>query len=71
SYHNVKNKTEDKLVVMIQKFYLFEASKNENNVNENYEDKNNKELDDNLAIPNHYVVVLINNIVNLHHQVFN
>ncbi|CAG8796523.1 3802_t:CDS:2, partial [Dentiscutata erythropus] len=69
--YNVKNKTEDELVVLIQRSYLFDA-KNENDISEDYEDKNNEESDNDLEIPNHQVVVLvINNVVDLHHQVFN
>ncbi|CAG8800751.1 8727_t:CDS:2 [Dentiscutata erythropus] len=67
------------LIVQIIKFkekeFLYKVrydSQNENDISKDYEDKNNRELDDDLEIPNHQVVVLvINNIVDLHHQAFN
>ncbi|CAG8758144.1 14205_t:CDS:2, partial [Racocetra fulgida] len=69
--YNVKNKTEDELVALIQRSYLFDAE-DENDISEDYEDENNGESDDDLEIPNHQVVVLvINNVVDLHHQAFN
>ncbi|CAG8788440.1 21387_t:CDS:2, partial [Cetraspora pellucida] len=69
--YNVKNKTEDELVALIQRSYLFDAE-DENNISEDYEDENNGESDDDLKISNHQIVVLvINNIVDLHHQAFN
>ncbi|CAG8605709.1 8956_t:CDS:2, partial [Scutellospora calospora] len=59
------------LVVLIQRSYLFDAE-NENDISEDYEDENNGESDNDLEIPNHQVVVLvINNIEDLHHQAFN
>ncbi|CAG8668640.1 7066_t:CDS:2, partial [Cetraspora pellucida] len=69
--YNVKNKTKDELVALIQRSYLFDAE-DENDISEDYEDENNRESDDDLEIPNHQVVVLvINNIVDLHYQEFN
>ncbi|KAF0513377.1 hypothetical protein F8M41_017792 [Gigaspora margarita] len=63
--YNIKNNSEDKLVAIIQRSYLFDASENKNDV---YEDENNKESDDDLEISKHQVVVfVINNIVDLHH----
>ncbi|CAG8632899.1 4912_t:CDS:1 [Dentiscutata heterogama] len=69
--YNVKNKTKDELVAMIQRFYLFKVSEDENDVSEDYKYVNNKELDDDLVISNHQIVVLINNIVDLYHRAFN
>ncbi|CAG8790887.1 15163_t:CDS:2 [Dentiscutata erythropus] len=47
-------------------------SQDKNDISKNYEDENNRESDDDLEISNHQVVVLvINNIVDLYHQVFN
>ncbi|CAG8712284.1 13264_t:CDS:2, partial [Cetraspora pellucida] len=69
--YNVKNKTEDELVALIQRSYLFDAE-DKNDISEDYKDENNGESDDDLEIPNHQVVVLvINNVVDLHHQAFN
>ncbi|CAG8551661.1 19400_t:CDS:2, partial [Racocetra persica] len=70
--YNVKNKTEDELIAMIQRSYLFETFKGENNKSKDYKDENNRESDDDLVIPNHQIVVfVINNIVDLHYQAFN
>ncbi|CAG8595803.1 3203_t:CDS:1, partial [Scutellospora calospora] len=69
--YNVKNKTEDELVALIQRSYLFDAE-DENDISKDYKDENNEESDDNLEILNHQVVVLvINNVVDLYYQAFN
>lgn len=66
--YGTKNKTDEELAVMIQESYLFEDDENERNDSEN----NDSESDnDDFVIPNHQVMVVINDVVDLNHQAFN
>ncbi len=67
--YSVKNKTDNKLVKIIEKSYLLNDTNNEENI-EDMEVSDDES--DYLVIPDHEVIVLIiNDIVDLNHQRFN
>ncbi|CAG8806417.1 42397_t:CDS:1 [Gigaspora margarita] len=69
--YSAKNKTEDELVAMIQGLYLFD-DKNYSEEIENNNENSESDNDNDLVIPNHQVVVLvINDVVDLNHRMFN
>ncbi len=67
--YSVRNKTDDKLVKMIEKSYLLNDTSDEEDIEDTevFDDKS-----DYLVIPDHEVIVLIiNDVVDLNHQRFN
>ncbi len=67
--YNVRNKTDDKLVKIIEKLYLLNDTSDEEDI-ENMEVSDDKS--DYLVIPDHKMIVLIiNDVVDLNHQRFN